>query len=183
MKTESTNNVSYFFIDKNDLFINDNEENYDNSISMYFKFWNVYSNIKTIIEAFKRNPYFPIENYKLKRTDLESRFIEEQIPKKYQKFIIAIPNKFNSDGYELITRSEIDLTSLEKIEIDGHIFAFGKSIEKHNLYACFELKSISEEEAINFRKELIDNDIFESYKYVANKIFNKKTLERKQVRA
>lgn len=180
MKVENTNSVSYFFIDKNDLFINDNEKYYDNSFPTFIKFWDMYLSIKKTIESLKKNPNFKIEDYGISKINLENYFINEKIPSKYQKFIIVIPNN-NSDGYELTTKSEFDLTSFEKIVINGKTFVFGKNIEHGDLYTCFELKNIKEEEVIKFRKELMDKDIFDSYKSIADNIFKEKSLIRKQV--
>ena len=181
MNTEKQNKISYFFIDENDLFINKYEKFYDNSFSTFVKFWDVYTKIKKIIEKLKRNPNLSIEDFGISHIDLENYFTNEQIPNKYQKFIIAIPNN-SSDGYELTTKSEFDLTSFEKININGKTFAFGKNIEHGDLYTCFELKSITEDEAINFRNELMEKNIFDSYKSIANNIFKEKNLIRKQVR-
>ena len=180
MNTKEKNKISYFFINENDLFINENEKTYDNSFLMHINFWNTYAKVKKTIEGVKRDKNLRIEEFGLSNPDLNKEFYRFNLPSKYKKFIISIFNNSNN-AYELTTKSEFDLT-FETMNINGHIFAFGKNIEHSDLYTFFELKSITEEEAINFKKELIDNNYYEDYKKIANNIFKEKNLVRKQVR-
>lgn len=180
MNTEKKNKTTYFFIDENDLYINNYEKTYDNSFLMHIKFWNIYADVKKTIESIKRNKKINSEAFGLSKPNLNNEFKKFNIPNKYQKFVIAVFN--NSDAYELTTKSEFDLTSFENININGHLFAFGKNIEHADLYTFFELKEITEEEAISFRKELMDKDYYDTYQKIANNLFKKKNLIRKQVR-
>jgi len=180
MNTKEKSKISYFFIDEKDLFINKNEKAYDNTFLMYIKFWNTYASIKKTIENIKRNNHLKIEEFDLNNPNLNEDFDKFNIPNKYKKFIIAIFNNSPS-AYELTTKSEFDLT-FETININGHTFAFGKNIDHSDLYTFFELKSISEEDAIKFKKELIDRDYYDSYQKIANNFFKEKNLIRKQVR-
>ena len=181
MIVERQNNVFYFFMKKNDLFFDKNSSNKCNDyFSTYTLFWSAYVNAKQALLNLKKNPSYNISDRGIEQVDLEKKFIENNIPEKYQKFIIAIPKCIDNDGYELETRTEFDLTSLNKFCVDDHIFAFGKSYENYKLYTCFELKKISEEEVINFRKELKENNILENYQKVANDVFKTKPMVRKK---
>ena len=180
MNTKENSKISYFFIDEKDLFINKNEKVYDNTFLMHINFWNTYAKVKESIESIKRNNNLKIEKLGLSNPNLNGDFDRFNIPSKYKKFIIAIFNNSPS-AYELTTRSEFDLT-FETMNINGHTFVFGKNIEHSDLYAFFELKSVTENEAMQFKKELIDNDYYEDYKKIANNLFKEKNLVRKQVR-
>ena len=123
MIVEKQNNIFYFFMEKNDLFFDTSVSKKDNDyFSLYTLFWNVYVNAKKTLLNLKKNPSYNISDRGIEQVDLEKKFIENNIPEKYQKFIIAIPKCIDNDGYELETRTEFDLTSLNKFCVLYFVF-------------------------------------------------------------
>lgn len=177
MNKEILNKKTYYLLDENDIFI-DNDSSNDNSKSFnnFTMFWLKYLNYKNAILKYKRNSNYNMDNYNLRKSDLSFIFYEEGIPKKYQKLILIVTNNRYCDGYEPYSETEFDLTTFNKTVISEDTYIFGKSYDDSNTYICFKDNIKDEEEITKFMKDLKEQGLMDNYKNAVNRILNKKVM-------